>query len=254
MKKSRYIIGFTIFGFLISFFFGLFSKSGFGTILIKALVFSVIFGLLGFAVSFVFGNFLESDANSSISTEPKSPSSGKSEHKVDIMVQDEELPSDGATQAFNVGSNHSMLNQSDLETETENKDNVSEKEQNAVTSANKEATSSFVPISSGENLSNFSGTEAKSLNEVEKDGSNKKEPSSKTPASVSDDLDELDNLPDLGDIPTSSDILPTQEEQMVEDSDFSKNGASSKDVDSFARGEDSALMAKAISTLLAKDK
>lgn len=257
MKKNSSIIVFTVFGFLVSFFFGFFSRAGFGTILIKALIFAVIFGVLGFAVNFVFKNFLDSEDVSSVSVETKTSNSGKSEHKVDIVVQDEELPSDGTTQAFHVGTNHSMLNQNDLETEVENKKSVQESGNETVSSANKEAASGFVPISAKETLSDFSGTEAKSLNEVSNADSKKSisepKPAPETSSSSLDEMDELDNLPDLGDI-TTSQVLPTQEEQMVEDSDFSKNGASNNDIDSFAKGEDSALMAKAISTLLAKDK
>ena len=58
MRKIKSVIYFSIFGFIISFIFGLFSHSSFFYIFSKALLFFVIFAVLGFIASFLFSKFL----------------------------------------------------------------------------------------------------------------------------------------------------------------------------------------------------
>ena len=69
MRNFKSILYFAIFGFLISFVFGLFSHSSFVSILIKAIIFLLIFAVLGFIISFVFSKFLDDESTNDLSGE-----------------------------------------------------------------------------------------------------------------------------------------------------------------------------------------
>lgn len=279
MKNLKFILGFAGFGFVLSFISGLFSGSSFGLILVHAIIFAVVFAILGFGVSFLYDKFISTDSSEPSITEnaPEQKVSGKSNHAVDIVLQSEELPQDENSQQFFVGQPN-MLNSNDVSTSQaevpsvtqtqaapssnsaddktaihslESLDSLEEQVSNNNTAA---GNSGFVPMPLAETASNLSGTEAKTVAEVKnEERRNKNSLDEEIEKKSSDDSEDLDSLPDLEDLPQQQSVVPTTEEQMVEDSDFSKNGVPSKDADEIAKGKDAALMAKAISTLLSKE-
>ena len=62
MRSAKYIGLFAACGFVLSFVSGLFSHSSILSILLKALIFALIFGVVGLGISFVYSKFL-SDGN-----------------------------------------------------------------------------------------------------------------------------------------------------------------------------------------------
>ncbi|MCK9171010.1 MAG: hypothetical protein M0P01_11415 [Treponema sp.] len=262
MKNIRFTIGFAVCGFLLSFTAGLFSHSGFGHKLLLAVIFGAVFGALALFIQFLMEGVLSVDGQT-VSAESAVDTAPKTGGVVDITVQDEELPIEENSPQFFVGNNHQMLNKSDYsengntisgfskqpESPVNDIDTIHELDQ---TDSGKEipevADSSvseegFVPVSLQENAENLSGTEAV-------------KPVTIKPAADFDDTedvqnlenDTLDELPDLKDLKTSG-----SDDNIIEDSDFSKAGTT-KQNDEKADGKDAAVMARAISTVLAKDK
>ena len=117
MRNFKSILYFAIFGFLISFVFGLFSHSSFLVIFVKAIIFLLVFALLGFVISFVFSKFLDDDSTNELSGEDGTNSSVQENNTkgkiVDLVIQDEELAPKQSENSFFVGSNRQMLNESD---------------------------------------------------------------------------------------------------------------------------------------------
>ena len=128
MRGAKFIGLFAACGFILSFVSGLFSHSSILSVLLKALIFAVIFGILGFGISFIYGKFLsdgsggdfQGDYTVDSSTPAVSSSVGQN---VDITIQDEELRPSESENHFVVGDNHQMLNDSDVR-DTENTGSV----------------------------------------------------------------------------------------------------------------------------------
>lgn len=291
MKNVRFIIGFSIFGFLLSFLasFRTVARS-FGMRLVIALCFAAGFAVLAAVINVVAEKLLginTADSDSSLNAPVNKPSNGNS---VDIVIQDEDLPSEEDGAQFFVGSNHQMLNSEDLEEnqkksgdapETEKSESdekkstaVSEKDlpsadlntnkntvagislnADAVRKANVDSENSgFVPVTAKENAENFSSVESKTVSEIKAD-ENVTQMNSVPDLKNENTAESLDVLPDLEEISEGNVSLSTSNEQdNSEQTDFSgnKNSISSKKEN--ADGNDAELMAKAISTLLSKDK
>lgn len=141
-------------GFILSFVAGLFSHTSILSVLIKALIFAVVFGILGYGIALVFKVFLsdgtstdfQSNGSESVSMEA-APSSGLGQN-VDITIQDEELQKSESDNHFVLGESHQMLNDSDVKT--------------ARSTAAPESSPGFVPLRNFETVQNFSGTESES--------------------------------------------------------------------------------------------
>ena len=273
MKNLKFIAGFSIFGFLLSIFSSLKNVSrSFGGRFFIALCFALGFGILAAAIMFVTQKFVLAENTADISDSGNS--SGKNPNNsvpgsqpVDIVVQDEDLPSEDGGSQFYVGENHQMLNDEDLQdmkkvsepevTEDSGSSELRQKKEaenisETAAQVKKENSSSvnegFVPLNFSENPSNISSVESKSVNDVE---TVKSSPESDDSSSSGENNPEaLDVLPDLEAL---------SEAGFSENSDFSENkntvsassGGSSTEKSS---GQDAELMAKAISTLLSKDK
>ncbi|MBQ9494549.1 MAG: hypothetical protein IJR50_02785 [Treponema sp.] len=257
MKKLKFVISFAAFGFLLSFLFGLFSRSGIVRILLVALIFCAIFAVLGFVIQLLLDTILHVDnvqAASSVAIGSVAPKTGS---HVDIVVQDEALPTDENAPQFFVGENHQMLNeedyddgsvhgfaktQSDADSEKEmpsgNVDTIHELGNVASTAPIEKKTADgegFVPVPLQETVQNMSSKEAgTSSSGIKKD----------------ETLDELPNFQDLQDLQTSSMSV----DDIVEDSEFSSPPLKNKSAaDRKFSENDTILMAKAISTALVKD-
>lgn len=291
MKNVRFIIGFSIFGFLLSFLasFRTVARS-FGMRLVIALCFAAGFAVLAAVINVVAEKLLginTADSDSSLNAPVNKPSNGNS---VDIVIQDEDLPSEEDGAQFFVGSNHQMLNSEDLEENQKKSDDAPENEKSesdekkstavsekdlpsadlntnknmaagislnvdAVRKANVDSENSgFVPVSAKENAENFSSVESKTVSEIKAD-ENVTQMNSVPDLKNENSAESLDVLPDLEEISEGNISLSTSNEQdNSEQTDFSgnKNSISSKKEN--ADGNDAELMAKAISTLLSKDK
>ena len=77
-----------------------------GRVVLETLLFTVLFAGLGFGISFLFGKFLDVDSDSSAETEGVSPRTDRNGQTVDLIIKDEDLPSDEETGQYVVGSSH----------------------------------------------------------------------------------------------------------------------------------------------------
>lgn len=107
MKNIKLLIGFSIFGFLLSLVSGFFSKSSFGVVIGHAFLFAVIFAILAVVVQFVFQKFLEFDSvDDSFATETRNQPTNQSKqsHTVDLYVEAENFPQDDGDAKFFVSN------------------------------------------------------------------------------------------------------------------------------------------------------
>lgn len=279
MKNLKFIAGFSIFGFLLSIFSSLKNVSrSFGGRFFIALCFALGFGILAAAIMFVTQKFVLaentadiSDPGNSSEKNPRNSVSGS--QPVDIVVQDEDLPSEDGGSQFYVGENHQMLNDEDLQDmkkdsepqgaessgsseqrQKKEAENISETAAQIKKENSSSVNAGFVPLNFAENPSNISSVESKSVNDV------KTSPESDdSSASVENNSEALDVLPDLEALSEATPAAGSGSSGFSENSDFSenKNTVSASSGDSSTEkssGQDAELMAKAISTLLSKDK
>ena len=240
VKQVRFIAGFALAGFLISFFFGFFSRGGIGRILLFAFIFAAVFALVGFAVRFIGTTFLNIDGGTD-----GADVHGTTGNNVDIVVQDEDLPTEEGSPEFDVGGNRQMLNKEDYSGGEKEGRSVSASSENGTvdtihavngdvlsTDRTEQPDDGFVPVQLHESARTISGKEAG----VDSDDG----------FSLKDDT--LDDLPDIEDLTPSGEI--------VEDTAFSAASDKTKKSDKASKysEKDTTLMAKAISTALAKDK
>ena len=92
MIKPKFIIISVCVGFLLSFFVGLFSGVSFGVVVLRALIFAVLFGALGFGLRIVFLRFLLD--SSDMETGVDVATSSHQGSVVDISIGDEPLVED----------------------------------------------------------------------------------------------------------------------------------------------------------------
>lgn len=260
MRGAKYIGVFAACGFILSFFAGLSSHSHILSILLKALIFAIIFGALGFGIVFVFNKFLydgnSGDFSGDVSVDNgaaagASPAVGQ---HVDITIQDEELAPSESDNHFVVGENHQMLTESDMK---------------ASSRAPESNNSGFVPLRNFETVSNFSGNEAVAPSSVGQQAAAEKpaeavsavaaENSSATDYGAlpeKKDGNDLDTLPDMetfafGDGNSSEDDDDVTDTDT--DSEFVSSASSRRKSDDAAEVKDAALMAKAISSVLSNE-
>lgn len=237
MRDIKIAVGFAIFGFLVSFISGIFSHSSFLLILLKALIFAVIFGILGIIVKFIFSKFLLDDT-AELTTEQNGAEEGTQNvqntkgRMVDLVVQDQELEETESQNSFHVGTNHQMLNESDISHEQKMSDAASN--------------SGFVPLRKFETVENFSSTESANPNIMS---------AGKTNDSVSDNGDELDVLPDMSYM-SENEAVENQEDDAEDSgfgSSFSTTTTKSNSDSIVGEMKDTALIAKAISSVLSQE-
>lgn len=244
MRNFKSILYFAIFGFLISFVFGLFSHSSFVSILIKAIIFLLIFAVLGFIISFVFSKFLDDESTNDLSGEEGLNSSSQENNTkgrvVDLVIQDEELSPKQSENSFFVGSNRQMLNESDY---SSNNKSTFEKNEN----------SGFVPLRDVETSQNVSSVEAISSSSLN-NGSVEIIPT--LGSSGETNSEGLDVLPEMSSLST----MDENSGYNSNDEDDNDNGfepsytSSNRKSDSFVGDmPDTGLIAKAISSVLSQE-
>lgn len=288
MKNVKFIIGFSIFGFLLSAVFGFNSQGNyFARVILHALIFAVVFAGLAVLIQFIFSRILEFDSESGgdggIAPAAAGSGASASSHSVDIVVQDEDLPDDADASQFYVGNSRQMLSPEDSRQMNPAEENgnrfepqevpvaeaapaekvvqaapvtLSEvaKQVSAENAAGSGAASGFVPISLAETPKNVSSVESMTQADIKK-----VEKSASAPAAAGGGSEEqLDSLPDLEDLsgfaPSISPAPSGDAEVESGDSGFSESvPGNSLTAEEVTSGKDAELMAKAISTLLAKE-
>ena len=268
MKTVKIVAGFAGSGFLLSLISGLVSGAGFGRSLLMALLFAVIFSAVGFFVQLAFDKLLEIDTSLSISDTESSQTPtdhSKNVHKVDITIEDEELPSDENAPKFVVGHGHSMLTAQDMASKSDSNPVPSAEQEmarmNAVAAAavdsqsprfmpEEQKNAGFTPMPLVETPTNLSGKEAKTFDEV-RSAQNKALLSGHAPVENPDET--LDTLPDLSALETAPQAsIGGDAGEIIVNSDFAQTSSVRKEQPVQETG-DAQIMAKAISTLLAKE-
>ena len=248
MRSAKYVGLFVACGFILSFVSGLFSHSSILSILLKALIFALVFGVLGFGISVIYSKFLSDSSNGDFQGEyTADSSSGISQQSalgqnVDITIQDEELKPSESENHFVVGENHQMLNESDVR----NSEKAAATEQ--------ESPKGFVPLRNFETVNNFSGKEAVVPFEAAAANQN-----SENSAGSSENIGAggLDTLPDMENFVFSESGSSNSEDDDAlasgTGSEFVTSSGSHKKNDAPAEIQDAALMAKAISSVLSDE-
>lgn len=264
MKNLKFIIGFSIFGFLISFVSGFASNSTFLKMLLNAFIFLFVFAFLGVAIVFLWDKFLSTEFQNAEYVASRNVNSSKTAGQtVDITIQDEALVNDDNASQFFVGSNHQMLTEEDVAENVKNNNAASDNSEKIdsfgsdikTVSADKKQdvsdanNSGFVPVALAENPANISSSEAKSGVEYKNLENNtiNNESSGSVELDVLPDLQELQNIQEMT---SSKDV---QEASSVESTGFVVEDAKKAVSEANADSKDAALMAKAISTLLSKE-
>lgn len=264
MRNLKFIVGFTLTGFVLSLFCGFFSHSSFLRVILQAFLFAIIFALLAIIIQVLFDKFLDDgsaagETDGVIAQESHSsvPQKGS---KVDFVIQDEELPVSESENRFFVGENHQLLNESDVK--------KSSPQENSFQS---QSSNGFVPLQK-ESFENLSEKEAKSPNEVltnasqgfsslpESDGIVKN--AAQNVAAVnsaplkqevsSNSEGGIDALPDMNEVSFKSE----DDEDSEVESPFTSETGSSRSSSRAAEGvdaKDASLLAKAISSILSGD-
>ena len=255
MRSAKYIGLFAACGFILSFVSGLFSHSSILSVLLKALIFAVVFGLVGLGISFVYSKFLSDgsggDFQSDYGAEPSSAPAAASAlgQNVDITIQDEELAPSESENHFVVGDNHQMLNDSDVKSSAGN--------------GAQDSSQGFVPLRNFETVKNFSGKEAVIPSEAvaaapdadKNEAEEVEEAQPVTESAPANAAGGLDTLPDMENFvfSESSGSGSDDDDSGIEsDSEFVSSGSRKKN-DGPAEVQDAALMAKAISSVLSDE-
>ena len=256
MRSAKYIGLFAACGFILSFVSGLFSHSSILSVLLKALIFAVIFGLLGFGISFIYSKFLSDGSGgefqSDYSADTSSvPSAGSAlGNNVDITIQDEELAPSESENHYVVGDNHQMLNDSDVRNSQGGADDA-------------QSSPGFVPLRNFETVKNFSGkesvipAEAVAAPETASESAPEAPQTESAPASNAfsgNDDGGLDTLPDMENFvfSESAGSASDDDDDSGTDSEF-VSMSSSKKSSGPAEVQDASLMAKAISSVLSDE-
>lgn len=244
-------------GFFLSFLIGLFSDVHFSVVVLRALLFGVVFAVLCVGISILYQKFLSADNGGFVSdselSSPKSATGGV----VNIVVDDSNLPDEETSPKFTVLNNHTALDNEIKKTSVRDEpsaDSTPVISSAPVTSSESEEKTSFKPVSLGEVDSNSNSAKTVASSNITENSSSK---SASSDVAVSDaqEQEQLDELPDISNmaVEASGDVasdLDSPTDEIVSDSEFATGGAKMKEQ---PVSGDTAVMAKAIQTLLAKD-
>lgn len=263
MFNPKTIITCSAIGFALSFIIGLFYSNPVGQCFVNALLYgAVLFGILGAGVSFIYQKFL------SVKNDEASPVEGESSvnsqsrgTRVDITLDDDVLPEDEDSPKFYVNSNKTGIAQSSQETVSpEVQPSAPQQVQPVQASENVQQTAEAVPEAKAESVENAENVEKAESGFVPVPLGSKPEQTTEaaaSPAKGDGDLEALDALPDIGALTPEADSKDDEEESenFVSDSDFATAGSSGGSYSGSSgqpMEQNAALMAKAISTALAR--
>lgn len=265
--------------FALSFLTALISGAGFGIAFLRALIIGVCFGALSVGISFLYDKFLKDESSDGLSSGNSSTSASQIGNKVDITIDDEELPEEPNSPRFVLTGQNQMLNNDDLKNASVDVSNFNQeqsKSQNILSDDSKKieavktensaaqiysnssaalenSEQTFKPIS----LGNSSADETDELPSIENslgDGSFLKDGKSEDGESEEDNEDAVDVLPD-------SEGSFKNMDNTVTDSEFATGGKNTSRLSetifpdgSKAESKDATLMAEAIRTVLQKSE
>lgn len=197
MKNIKFVAVFSVCGFILSFLFGLFSHSHFLSVLLKALIFGILFGGLGFGISFLFSKFLLEDTGSSNGFDVDVPAAGQKDYEgekskgqiVNITIKDEELPQSGSDNHYVVGDSHQMLNENDY--------GHLNQHGHTQTTVAPDPNVSFMPVRSLETLTNVSSKESVTPESISSTGNSAKTSFSNISSKNDSSDGGIDTLPDI---------------------------------------------------------
>lgn len=262
----------------LSFFISLFSRNSFPISLLKAVIFAAVFAGIAVGIQVVYDKFL-SEGEASIS-ESRAPQQKVVGSKVDLVVSEEDLPNEENAPTFALGSTRHVLTAADVgikaspaaETSAEQNAHTGQPSEGVSSGANRQTSvgdeaAPNAPVS--EKAESVVRHDSQANSEAELPPASHGEHSARTESSDagnaksssfgSDELPELDDFPALGG--DDSESAPgTEDEGVVEDSDFAEEGSPSLSRRTeFADGtiadsKDASLMAEAIRTVLVKDE
>lgn len=258
MKNIKFVAVFSVCGFILSFLFGLFSHTHLIIVLLKALLFGVVFGGLGFGISFVSHKFLSEDGGSvtgidvemSTGNAKTSESQNQKGQLVNISIRDEELPLGVSDNHYVVGESHQMLNENDYGHLNQNSQ--------AQTSVAPDPNVSFKPVRNLETLTNVSSKESVTPESIAAN-SNVSQSSSNVSMNNSNSDEGIDTLPDISAFAMEN-ISSSSEDEAVSDVDTDSGSefvtTATRSLSSDAEVpeiKDASLFAKAISSVLSAE-
>lgn len=265
-------------GFILSFIVGLFASIEFVHIIIRAVICAALFAGVAFVCQSIFYKYLDepSDSGETLSSAPKVGGI------VDLTLDGEKLSEDSNAPRFNVNSNLKNLSTIDSSDSSKNVSTVSSINQEASSPVTSDASrasddaSSFKPVgianlaasslaSDSAAVSASENTNDNNNNSGNSDKQNKNTVSDSMPTSSNSQsannqnvsLDTIDELPDIGDLDSEGDSASFSSGTTTSTSNMSVSSDKKSEV-SFPDGsnpsvKDAALIAQAISTVLAKD-
>jgi len=245
-------------GFFLSFLIGLFSDVHFSVVVLRALLFAVVFAALCVGISILYQKFLSADNGGFIvDPEPsslKNPAGGV----VNIVVDDSNLPDEDMSPKFTVLNNHSALDNEIKKTSGRSEpavESVPVSPPSPVVSAEPEEKPPFKPVSLGESEPKAAPVSSVPSSNVPEAASSNTAASNAAVSDAPEEEQQLDELPDISNmaVEASGDVasdLDSPTDEIVSDSEFATGGAKMKEQ---PISGDTAVMAKAIQTLLAKD-
>ncbi|MDE6720237.1 MAG: hypothetical protein K2J68_10335 [Treponemataceae bacterium] len=263
----------------LSFFVSLLSRNSLPISLLKAVIFAAVFGGIAVGIQVVYDKFLSEGEASSI-TESRAPQQKTVGSKVDLVVSEEDLPNEENAPTFALDSTRHVLTAADVGVKTSSaRENVVEQNMRpaqpsvGVSDETKIAEPSGNESVPAGNVSEESGTfvrqDLAAKPEAVNASTSSSEDSARPESSKSDDAKSSsvggDELPELDDFPAlggddSEDKQSSEDEGVIEDSDFAEGGSPSIprrtefSDGTIADSKDASLMAEAIRTVLVKDE
>lgn len=225
-------------GFVLSFLIGLFSRVAFPYLVLRALLFALLFAVAAAAISFVFKKFI--DVPQGGTDEPSQAAQPATGGVVNITVDDDSLPDDEGSPQFSVGKNRPAFGGGALSSDGGGRavDDISAR---AAPAPSAQAPAAAAPAPSSDGQAAAQGFRPMALG---------------TPvASVSVSSDgSIDNLPEIGELNVGS----AKGGEVISDSDFASSGTTSISASAGSGGGvaiegNASLMAQAIRTVLAQE-
>ncbi len=287
MMNPKNICISAVVGFILSFVIGLISHVGFMHIILRALIFAVVFAALYAGISFIYEKFLSdntrgmdigSDVGASVSQKPVAGS------MINIVVGDSKLQDDDQSPKFFVGNNRPKLGAEDLAKENAGASPVAKSsgEQYSAAAASRsaeeenhpapapdaspveskpavsapvseEAVPDAASVAPADSSAAAAGFTPVGLDAVTKasDGGSGADSSDKNDGDAGGAEASLDSLPEINDLSLSK---SGEKSEVISDSDFALGGgASSASSGDKSGGQDTNVMAQAIRTILAQD-
>lgn len=237
MKDLKFISLFGAAGFIFSFFIGLISKSFFWIVLLRALLFFAVFFALGCLLSYLYNHFvlIGAGSNGEEVVNPSKPGS-----LVNIVISDEELPSEKNAPNFFIANSPNFLSAEDKNKEEKTAPEANDEK---ILPLEKNEVKAKVAAETSEVLQNKEEKTPDTVSFTEKSVENKENQTVQNDEEAS--LPELENI-EISNYDSQSERI---EPYIVEGSNEPEDTRSSAEN---SGKDDTVKMARAISTLLAK--